>query len=61
MRYRATIFEPYGELAEEFNTIQEAAEWLDSRNNNLERTTMIDTIDDSGRKVDGFFYTRKAG
>ena len=60
MKYLATIFEPAGQLSEFFNTIQEAAEWLDSRNNNLEYTTMIDTVDDAGRKIDGFFYTKEA-
>ncbi len=49
-----------GNYSKEFATIQQAAEWLDSENNNGEYTTMIETFDEKGRKEDGFFYTTSA-
>lgn len=49
-----------GSYSKEFTTIQQAAEWLDSENNNGEYTTMIETFDEKGRKEDGFFYTISA-
>jgi hypothetical protein len=36
-----------------------AAQWLDSENNNLDATTIIETFDEAGNKKDGFFYTEK--
>lgn len=57
MTYKATIVYPYGRHSELFNTMKEAEEWLDERNNNCENTTIIDTIDESGKIIDGFFYT----
>ena len=60
MKYRATIIMPMGRMSEDFPTVKKAEEWLDSLNNNWERTTMIDEIDDKGKVVDGFIYTRAA-
>ena len=60
MKYLAT-FDPTGlKISNVFNTLFEAEEWLDSMNNNLEYTTMIDIIDEDGHKKDGFFYTMAA-
>lgn len=59
MKYIATIFLPTGSRSQEFSSITLAAEWLDSENNNLENTTMIETYDENGRKKDGYFYTVK--
>lgn len=59
MTYRATIFKQTGAYSKDFNSIQAAGEWLDSENDNLENTTMIETFDEAGNKKDGFFYTEK--
>ena len=60
MIYRASVLTRMGNYSKEFATIQQAAEWLDSENNNGEHTTMIETFDEKGRKEDGFFYTTSA-
>ena len=60
MKYKATIIKPTGSFSQVFNTAHEAAEWLDSQNNNLEDTSLIETFDEAGNKKDGFFYTEKA-
>ena len=59
MQYIATIFLDVGSKSQTFASIQSAAEWLDSENNNHEHTSMIETYDDEGHKKDGFFYTEK--
>ena len=59
MIYKATIIINGSKFAKEFNTLSEAAQWLDSENNNLEATTLIETYDEAGRKKDGFFYSEK--
>lgn len=59
MQYVATVFFDSGTRKETFKSIQLAAEWIDSENNNHEYTSMIETYDDNGRKKDGFFYTEK--
>lgn len=59
MKYRATIFNNGIRTSKEFSTMIEAAQWLDSENNNLEATTMIEILDKTGNKKDGFFYTEK--
>lgn len=59
MKYKATIFSNGIRTSKEFSTMIEAAQWLDSENNNLDATTMIETFDEAGNKKDGFFYTEK--
>lgn len=59
MIYKATIIINGSKFSKEFNTLSEAAQWLDSENNNLEATTLIETYDEAGRKKDGFFYSEK--
>ena len=59
MRYRATIILNGIQHTKEFPTMFDAAQWLDSQNNNLDATTMIETFDETGRKTDGFLYTEK--
>ena len=56
MKYLAT-FDPLGiSLFEWFDTEQEAQEWLNSQNNNLETRTDIDWYED-GKLIDGYIYT----
>ena len=59
MIYRATIIVNGVKTSKEFPTMFDAAQWLDSENNNLDATTMIETFNDAGVKTDGFFYTEK--
>ena len=59
MKYRATIIDKNKRTSREFRTMFEAARWLDSENNNLDATTIIETFDEAGNKKDGFFYTEK--
>jgi hypothetical protein len=59
MRYKATIVIGGSRISKEFPTISAAAQWLDSENNNLDATTIIETFDESGKKTDGFYYTEK--
>lgn len=60
MKYKATIIINGNSISKEFLSINEAAHWLDSENNNLEATSLIETFDEDGNKKDGFFYTEKA-
>ena len=60
MRYMATILFPHGRMSNVFLTVGDAEQWLDSQNNNAEYTTIIDELDENGKVVDGFFYTRAA-
>ena len=60
MKYMATILFPHGRLSDVFPTVGDAEQWLDSQNNNAEYTTIIDELDENGKVVDGFFYTRAA-
>ena len=57
MKYLATVYFPNGMHSEEFPTVREAEGWLDSQNNNLERLTTVQEIDDTGNEVDWFVYT----
>ncbi len=59
MKYIATIIENGISTSKEFATIFEAANWLDAQNNNLEATTTIETFDETGQKLDGFFYKER--
>ena len=59
MKYLA-IYDPGGaRLYRWFGSMFEAEQWLDSNNNNNEHITIIETYDETGRKVDGFVYTEK--
>lgn len=60
MKYRATILFPSGNMSDLFPTVAAAEQWLDLQNNNAERTTIIDELDENGNVIDGFFYTRAA-
>ena len=60
MKYKATIYYETGPYSQNFRTINEAAQWLDSENNNLENTTTIESYDDAGNKKDSFTYTERA-
>ena len=56
MKYKA-IFDPTGaNLVKYFDTITDAASWLDSINNNMETTTIIEEIKD-GIPQGGYFHT----
>ena len=60
MKYLATIkfgSESWSELCK---TEDEAKNWLDERNNNLEHTTIIDLIGDDGMFIDGYIYSKGA-
>lgn len=59
MTYRATIIIGSDRRSRDFPTMFAAAQWLDSENNNLDATTIIETFDEAGNKKDGFFYTEK--
>ena len=59
MTYRATIIANGNRISRDFPTLFDAAYWLDSENNNLDTTTIIETFDEAGNKKDGFFYTEK--
>lgn len=59
MTYRATIIANGNRISRDFPTLFDAAHWLDSENNNLDATTIIETFDEAGNKKDGFFYTEK--
>lgn len=59
MNYKATIIINGISRSKDFPTMAEAAQWLDSENNNLDATTIIETFNDAGVKTDGFFYTEK--
>ena len=59
MKYLA-IYDPGGaRLYHWFGSMFEAQQWLDSNNNNNDHITIIETYDETGRKVDGFLYTEK--
>ena len=60
MKYRASVLTYEGGYFEEFNTLAAAEQWLDTQNNNYEYTTMIETFDAAGHKIDGFFYTERS-
>lgn len=60
MKYLATIKFGRDTWAVIKNTEEEAQQWLDEKNNNLEHTTMIDSIDEDGVFVDGYIYTKGA-
>lgn len=55
MKYKATIKNTVGTFSREFSTLNEAAEWLDSENNNLENDSYIETVDGDSIK-----HTEKA-
>jgi len=57
--YIATIYKRSSQYSRAFYTMSEAQQWLDSENRNYEYQTTIETIDKTGRKTDGFFYTAK--
>ena len=59
MKYIATIITGKERRSREFPTMFDAAQWLDSENNNLDATTIIETFDEAGNKKDGFLYTEK--
>ena len=59
MTYKATIIIRGVRITKEFPTIFEAARWLDTENDNLDATTIIETFDEAGIKKDGFFYKEK--
>lgn len=59
MKYKATVITNNNRVSKEFSTMFEAAQWLDSKNDNLNATTMIETFNEAGKKTDGFFYTEK--
>lgn len=42
-----------------FGTMAAAERWLDSENNNPQYSTVIETYNEAGQKIDGFFYTEK--
>lgn len=51
MKYLATISFDGNILSKEFFSMEQAAEWLDSQNTNLEATATIETISDAGYKT----------
>lgn len=57
--YKATIMRPSGSYSMVFGTMAAAERWLDSENNNPQYSTVIETYNEAGRKIDGFFYTEK--
>lgn len=57
MHYLATIINKYDRTTMMFKSISKAEEWLDSNNNNLEHTTLIEEYDDNWNKIGGFVYT----
>ena len=59
MKYTATIIINGNKISRDFTTIFDAAQWLDSENNNLDAIAMIETFDEAGNKKDGFFYLEK--
>lgn len=59
IRYLATInYSLTDSYSKSFDSIKEAKDWLDSKNNNLEYTTKISEVDDGWRVVDWFYYTK---
>lgn len=59
MRYKAKIIFHNTVLTRTFESIGAAESWLDSENNNLENTTIIEELDTNGKTVDWFYYTEK--
>ena len=58
MRYLATIKYGADSWSQLFNTADEAEQWLDENNNNLEHTAVVDELDDNGKIVDGYVYNK---
>ena len=58
MRYLATIKYGTDSWSQLFNTQEEAEQWADENNNNLEHTTMIDELDDKGKIVNGYIRNK---
>lgn len=46
--------------SQSFDDIHSAKEWLDSKNNNMEHTTIISEVDKNWKVVDWFYYTEGA-
>ena len=57
MTYLATIKYPHTTHSMLFKSITEAEQWLDSKNNNMQYTTLIEEFNERWEKVSGFFYT----
>lgn len=56
IKYRAIVLTGTGGYLKEFTSLGEAERWLDSENNNYERTTIIETFE-GDKKIDSFYYT----
>ena len=57
MKYLATIKYGADSWSQMFNTEEEAIQWIDENNNNLEHTAIVDEID-GGIVVNGYVYNK---
>jgi hypothetical protein len=57
MKYLATIKLGEDSFSKSFDAEQDAQNWLDEQNNNLEHTTKIDIMDNKWNLIDSYMYT----
>ena len=57
MKYLATIKYGTDSWSQSFDTEEEAIQWIDENNNNLEHTAIIDEIN-GGLVVNGYLYNK---
>ena len=55
--YRAVLRNGYNVLAQKFNTVGEAEQWILQNNNNMDSTSFIQEINPAGEVVDWFYYS----
>ena len=58
MKYLATIKQYYDSSSKSFDSEDKAKEWLDSQNNNAERTTTITIYDDNWKEIGSYIHTQ---
>lgn len=56
--YKAVILMNENSISRIFSTVADAERWLDSENNNLERTSYIQELDQDYKVKDWFYYTK---
>lgn len=56
--YKAVILMNENSISRIFSTVVDAERWLDSENNNLERTSYIQELDQDYKVKDWFYYTK---
>lgn len=58
-QFRAILDLPSGRQSMYFHTIGAAEIWIDSNNNNLEYTSIIEELNEAGQVVDWYYHTKR--